>query len=91
MVAPAVFLEVREGGELVPAAGLVVAAVAQVQALAAEAAAGEFGARAGRNLRSDVFRLLLALLVLAVGLRFAVELVVQPDDPFSLSVVERAK
>ena len=51
----------------------------------------QLGARAGRNLRSDVFRLLLALLVLAVGLRFAVELVVRPDDPFSLSVVERAK
>lgn len=46
----------------------------------------QFGARAGRNLRSDTFRLLLALLVLAVGLRFAVELVLRPDEPFSIAV-----
>jgi hypothetical protein len=48
----------------------------------------QFGARAGRNLRADLFRFLLALLILAVGLRFAVELVVQPNDPFSLVVSE---
>jgi uncharacterized membrane protein YfcA len=48
----------------------------------------QFGARAGRNLRSDVFRLLLAILVLAVGLRFAVELIVHPAEPFSITVTE---
>lgn len=48
----------------------------------------QFGARAGRYLRADVFRLLLALLVLAVGLRFAVELVVAPSEPFSLNAME---
>ncbi|KAA2242059.1 sulfite exporter TauE/SafE family protein [Salinarimonas soli] len=48
----------------------------------------QFGARAGRNLRADLFRLLLALLILAVGVRFAVELVVRPTEPFSLVVSE---
>jgi hypothetical protein len=48
----------------------------------------QFGARAGRNLRADVFRFLLALLILAVGLRFAVELVLRPTEPFSLVVSE---
>ncbi len=45
----------------------------------------QFGTRAGRNLNGDYFRLLLALLVLAVGLRFAVGLVVEPEDLFSLA------
>lgn len=44
----------------------------------------QFGARAGRTLRADLFRLLLAVLVLAVGLRFAVEIGVKPGEPFSL-------
>ena len=35
----------------------------------------QFGARAGRNLRAELFRFLLAILLLAVGLRFAIELV----------------
>ena len=38
----------------------------------------QFGARAGRNLRAELFRFLLALLLLAVGLRFAIELVLRP-------------
>ncbi len=45
----------------------------------------QFGARASQNLRADVFRLLLALLILGVGLRFAVELVVSPDELFSIT------
>jgi uncharacterized membrane protein YfcA len=45
----------------------------------------QFGARAGRNLRADLFRFLLSLLILAVGMRFAIELVVEPAEPFSLS------
>ncbi len=44
----------------------------------------QFGARAGQNMRGERLRLLLGLLVFAVGLRFAYELVVQPDDLFSL-------
>jgi hypothetical protein len=45
----------------------------------------QFGARAGRALRADLFRFLLALLVLSVGIRFAVELVGRPTEPFSIS------
>ncbi len=45
----------------------------------------QFGARAGRALRADLFRFLLAILILAVGLRFLIELVVGPAEPFSLS------
>jgi uncharacterized protein len=48
----------------------------------------QFGARAGRNMRAEVFRFLLALLVLAVGIRFAIELVLRPAEPFSLQIVE---
>jgi uncharacterized protein len=44
----------------------------------------QFGVRAGQKLRGERLRLLLGLLVFAVGLRFAYELVVQPDDLFSL-------
>jgi uncharacterized membrane protein YfcA len=48
----------------------------------------QFGARAGRNLRAELFRFMLALLLLAVGLRFALELMVRPNEPFSISVQE---
>ncbi|MBF9235067.1 sulfite exporter TauE/SafE family protein [Microvirga alba] len=48
----------------------------------------QFGARAGRNLRAELFRFLLAILLLAVGLRFALELVVRPEEPFSIAVQE---
>lgn len=44
----------------------------------------QFGARAGQRIRGEQLRLLLGLLVLMVGLRFAVNLVVAPDDPFSI-------
>jgi uncharacterized protein len=44
----------------------------------------QFGARAGRKLDSELFRLLLALLILGVGLRFALELVLPPRDAFSI-------
>jgi uncharacterized protein len=44
----------------------------------------QFGARAGQNIRGERLRLLLGLLVLAVGLRFAVGLFLRPDDVFSL-------
>jgi uncharacterized protein len=48
----------------------------------------QFGARAGRNLRAELFRFMLALLLLAVGLRFAAELMVRPNEPFSITVQE---
>ncbi|MDJ1157982.1 sulfite exporter TauE/SafE family protein [Chelatococcus sp. SYSU_G07232] len=44
----------------------------------------QFGARAGQKLKGESFRLLLAILVLGVGLRFAIEIVVRPDEPFSV-------
>jgi uncharacterized membrane protein YfcA len=48
----------------------------------------QFGARAGRHLRAELFRFMLALLLLAVGARFALELVVHPTEPFSITVQE---
>jgi uncharacterized membrane protein YfcA len=51
----------------------------------------QFGSRASRNLRADVFRFLLAILILCVGLRFAVELVVRPAEPFSVSASDLAE
>jgi uncharacterized protein len=44
----------------------------------------QFGARAGQNIRGERLRLLLGLLVLAVGLRFAVGLFLRPDDVYSI-------
>jgi len=45
----------------------------------------QFGARAGQSLRGETLRLLLGLLVLAVGLRFAVDLVAKPEELYSIS------
>ena len=47
----------------------------------------QFGARAGQRIRGEWLRLLLGLLVLAVGLRFAFELVLQPDDLYSIRLI----
>jgi uncharacterized membrane protein YfcA len=44
----------------------------------------QFGARAGQSMPGERLRFLLGILVLAVGLRFAFELVVQPDDLYSI-------
>lgn len=49
----------------------------------------QFGARAGQNMRGERIRFLLGLLVLAVGLRFAVTLILPPDEPFSVRVMEQ--
>ena len=46
----------------------------------------QFGVRVGARLRGEQLRLLLALLVLAVGARLLVGLVVRPDDPFSIQI-----
>ena len=47
----------------------------------------QFGARTGQKMRGERLRLLLGLLVFAVGLRFAYELVVKPDDLYSIRLV----
>ena len=47
--------------------------------------------RAARNLNVSSFRLLLALLILSVGLRFAVELFLPPNEPYSVVVPEGAQ
>jgi uncharacterized membrane protein YfcA len=44
----------------------------------------QFGARAGQMIRGEQLRLLLGLLILAVGIRFAVELVIRPADLFTI-------
>jgi uncharacterized membrane protein YfcA len=44
----------------------------------------QFGARAGQKIRSEQLRLLLGILILAVGIRFAVELVLRPEDLFTV-------
>ncbi|MDQ0456911.1 sulfite exporter TauE/SafE family protein [Rhizobium paknamense] len=44
----------------------------------------QYGVRVGQKLRGEQLRALLGLLVLAVGLRLAIELVMTPDDPYSI-------
>jgi len=48
----------------------------------------QFGARTGQKMRSERLRLLLGVLVLAVGVRFAYELIATPENLFSIRVVE---
>jgi uncharacterized membrane protein YfcA len=47
----------------------------------------QFGAHAGQRIRGEWLRLLLGLLVLSVGLRFAVQLVLPPDDLYSIRLI----
>jgi uncharacterized membrane protein YfcA len=46
----------------------------------------QFGAQAGRKLRGEQLRALLALLVLAVAVRLFIELVVVPGEIFTISL-----
>src|SRR5262249_39621911 len=48
----------------------------------------QFGSRAGQRIRSEQLRLLLGLLVLAVGLRFAFGLVLQPEELYTVRAAE---
>ncbi len=48
----------------------------------------QFGARTSLSMKGEELRLLLGLVVLAVGMRFLIDLVVRPDDPFSNTVLE---
>lgn len=44
----------------------------------------QFGARAGQRIRGEHLRTLLGLLIFIVGIRFAVELVMRPDELFTI-------
>jgi uncharacterized protein len=44
----------------------------------------QFGARAGQKIRGEHLRLLLGLLILSVGIRFAIELGLRPDELFTI-------
>jgi uncharacterized protein len=48
----------------------------------------QFGAAAGLRLRGDQLRALLGLMVLAVCLRMAYELIVTPANPYTITVTE---
>jgi len=48
----------------------------------------QFGARAGQKMSGERLRLLLGLLVLAVGIRFALNLVLAPETFYSVRAVE---
>lgn len=49
----------------------------------------QFGARAGQNLKGEHFRLLLAILVFGVAVRFAFEVGVKPAELFSIEQMEQ--
>lgn len=48
----------------------------------------QFGARTSLTMKGEELRLMLGLVVLAVGVRFLVDLVLRPDDPFSNTIME---
>jgi uncharacterized protein len=48
----------------------------------------QFGARAGQRIRGEQLRLLLGILVFLVGMRFAYDLILQPDELFSVRLME---
>ena len=50
----------------------------------------QFGARAGQKMPADRLRLLLGVLVVAVGVRFAIDLVLPPAEEFSIRAADRA-
>lgn len=54
--------------------------------MVASVVGAQYGVRVGQRLRGEQLRALLALLVLAVGIRLAVDLVLTPDDLYSISV-----
>jgi uncharacterized protein len=47
----------------------------------------QFGVRIGQKMRGEWLRLLLGVLVLLVGVRFAINLVVRPADPYTIRLV----
>jgi uncharacterized membrane protein YfcA len=51
----------------------------------------QFGARTGLRTRGEHLRLLLGLMVVAVGIRFAFNLVVEPDDLYVVRTLEQSE
>jgi uncharacterized membrane protein YfcA len=51
----------------------------------------QFGARTGARFSGETLRLLLGVLVLAVGLRFAIDLVVQPAELYTMRATEETQ
>jgi uncharacterized membrane protein YfcA len=51
----------------------------------------QFGARAGAQIRSDYFRVLLGLLILSVAVRFAIDVLTTPKEPFSATLTETVR
>lgn len=50
-------------------------------------AGAQWGAQFGAQIKSEQLRALLGIIVLAVGIRFALQLVLQPSDVFGLTVI----
>lgn len=50
-------------------------------------AGAQFGAAAGQSLKGEQLRGLLALLILAVAIRFGISIITMPADPFSFDVI----
>ena len=50
----------------------------------------QFGVQAGQRIRGEWLRFLLGLLVLAVGLRFALQMVLRPNDLYSIRLIGSA-
>jgi uncharacterized membrane protein YfcA len=48
----------------------------------------QFGARAARNVRGDWFRLMLAVLILTIGVRFSLDILVPPQEAYSFGTQE---
>jgi len=48
----------------------------------------QFGARAGQRIAAERLRLLLGAMIVAVGLRFALDLVIPPAESFSIRVMD---
>jgi uncharacterized membrane protein YfcA len=48
----------------------------------------QFGARAGQKMSGERLRLLLGLLVLAVGIRFALNLILPPETLYSIRLLD---
>ena len=51
----------------------------------------QFGAQIGQKMKGEQLRALLGILVLMVGLRFAVDLILEPTDHYSTEVMEVTK
>ena len=51
----------------------------------------QFGTRAGQSMKAENLRLLLGLLVLAVGIRVAVDQTTRPADLYAVTIDERAR